>query len=193
MIRIEKSVKQKQGIMEKISFSKEISNTIKALTPEDRDALLYRYMFAERVAMVSNPLCQLHEVRNNDRNGRGVGGWCDVVVTNSDGCRRVVNFSSRLAKLIYVFAMRHTEGFTRSSLKAGRNELFELWDELFNYDNLQLIDLLEATDFNHRLSVAVTATRSAIAKALEGIDKCSWYELDCKDSLLFIPLLKTAA
>lgn len=180
--------------MTRENLSQEIYDEIKRLTPSERDALLHRYMLAERTANVDEPCCELLMERNDAGHGHGVSGWYDVIVADKDGHRKIVDFGSRLEKLLYVMAMRHATGYRRYALVAdGGKELLALWDELFNHSNGPLLDMLDADDFDHKVSNAVSRSRRAVEKALEGMDNSRWYKLVNKNGKLFIPLLNKAA
>lgn len=179
--------------MDRITLSKSINEQIKCFTSSERDSLLFRYMLNERMAEVTEPCCRVEMVRNDNVSGHGVRGKYDIVIGVKDGSHKVINFGSRLEKLFYVLAIEHADGYRRDELSSKyRNELFDLWDQLFNYSNKQLIDLLDASDSEHKVSNAVARSRKAVEKALAQTDKSSWYMLTNENGVMSIPVMKEA-
>ena len=179
--------------MDRITLSKSINEQINSLTSSERDSLLFRYMLNERMAEVDEPCCKVEMVRNDNVNGRGVRGKYDIVIGAKDGSNKVVNFGSRLEKLFYVLAIEHADGYRRDELYSKyRNDLFNLWDKLFNYSNEQLIELLDASDSEHKVSNAVARSRKAVEKAIAQTDRSSWYMLTNDNGVMSIPAMKEA-
>lgn len=86
--------------MNKTELSNSILEQINRLTPSERDGLLFRYMLNERMAEADEPCCKVSMVRNDNVNGTGVRGKYDVVIESTDGNRKVIDFGSRLEKLL---------------------------------------------------------------------------------------------
>lgn len=176
--------------MNKTELSNSILEQINRLTPSERDGLLFRYMLNERMAEADEPCCKVSMVRNDNVNGTGVRGKYDVVIESTDGNRKVIDFGSRLEKLFYVLAIEHTDGYRRDALRSKySNELFDLWDKLFNYSNEQLMDLLDNSDSEHKVSNAIARSRKAVEKALGDMDKSCWYVLTNNNGVMLIPTL----
>ena len=164
-------------------------NRIKNMTTEEKDKALFAYMLREASP---EPLCTIEVVRNNI--GRGVRGRYDVIIVDSDGNRHVVDFKERSAKIFYVLLLMAKNGISRSSVRQDHLEnYYNVGCVLYNNFDIAKLESKSDETFQQFFNNAISKTRTAIKRALRGIDKPEHYLIaDPKShsSMLFIPLVK---
>lgn len=134
-------------------------------------------------------------VTANSTRRYGVRGYYAIFVSDSKGSSYELKFSERPAKVLYLFAMSHSNGFQRRALSRDNyRELLDIYFHVYGFNAVKRAEKRLNTNFDRFVSQGMSALRRSIAASIPS-DKSLVEGLTLSDprstgGLVYIPFVK---
>ena len=134
-------------------------------------------------------------VTANSTRRYGVRGYYAIFVSDGKGSSYELKFSERPAKVLYLFAMRHSNGFQRRALSRDNyRELLDIYFHVYGLNGADRAKVRLNSNFDRFVSQGMAALRRGIAASIPNnkklVEGLTVADPRSTGGLVYIPFVK---
>lgn len=134
-------------------------------------------------------------VTANSTRRYGVRGYYAIFVSDGKGSSYELKFSERPAKVLYLFAMRHSNGFQRRALSRDNyRELLDIYFHVYGLNGADRAKVRLNSNFDRFVSQGMAALRRSIAASIPNnkklVEGLTVADPRSTGGLVYIPFVK---
>lgn len=134
-------------------------------------------------------------VTANSTHRYGVRGYYAIFVSDGKGSSYELKFSERPAKVLYLFAMRHSNGFQRRALSRDNyRELLDIYFHVYGLNGADRAKVRLNSNFDRFVSQGMAALRRSIAASIPNnkklVEGLTVADPRSTGGLVYIPFVK---